>query len=164
MDIYFSTKSAYVFIFPGQFADLNKLIEGSKDHWSKYKHQKAIGTNKANVIAKQYKGANRQHKLHFPLKKPVLIVANFYEKDKRRDPDGFVSWAMKCILDGLQEAEILSNDGFNNITNFVFNWDVDKKNPRVEVLLFPGDSLNFIEKSDGINPKSNTGNKELHGQ
>jgi hypothetical protein len=96
-------------------------------------------------VAKQHLSQNKKFKKHFPLKENVLIAVNFYERNKRRDPDGFVSGAMKCILDGFQKAGVLTNDGWN-ISNFVYTWAVDAKNPRVEVFLFPGETLNFIEK------------------
>jgi hypothetical protein len=145
MDILLNYDSAFIFVFPGFFPDLNKIINSSKDHWSKYKHAKGVATDKVTLVAKQHLNQNKKFKKHFPLKENVLIAVNFYERNKRRDPDGFVSGAMKCILDGFQKAGVLTNDGWN-IRNFVYTWAVDAKNPRVEVFLFPGETLNFIEK------------------
>ena len=54
-------------------------------------------------------------------------------KVERRDKDNVASYAMKLIQDALRKIGYLSGDGWNQIENFDFEWDVDKKNPRIEV-------------------------------
>jgi hypothetical protein len=86
MDILLNYDSAFIFVFPGFFPDLNKIINSSKDHWSKYKHAKGVATDKVTLVAKQHLSQNKKFKKHFPLKENVLIAVNFYERNKRRDP------------------------------------------------------------------------------
>lgn len=64
---------------------------------------------------------------------PVILHYHFYEENKRRDKDNVAAYAMKLIQDALKNNGYLSGDGWNQIENFDFEWDVDKKNPRIEV-------------------------------
>ena len=64
----------------------------------------------------------------------AYILFRWIEKDKRRDKDN-ISFAKKFILDALQEADILRNDGWGEIIGFSDTFAVDKANPRVEVYL-----------------------------
>ena len=56
----------------------------------------------------------------------------WYMKDRRKDKDNIMA-GQKFIFDGLQKAGILENDGWNEIGNISHRFEVDKKNPRVEV-------------------------------
>jgi len=51
------------------------------------------------------------------IEKKVLISFTWYCQNKRVDPDN-VCFSKKFILDGLVDAEILKNDGANNIQGF----------------------------------------------
>lgn len=64
----------------------------------------------------------------------VYIVFNWYEKNQRRDPDN-ICFAKKFILDGLQEINAITGDGWKNIAGFEDNFFVDGKNPRIEVII-----------------------------
>jgi len=68
-------------------------------------------------------------------KNPVYIEFRWFEPNKRRDPDNFTSGGRKLILDGLQTAGVLKNDGWRNIAGFSDEWAVDKENPRVELII-----------------------------
>lgn len=41
----------------------------------------------------------------------------------------------KVILDALQKMGIIPNDGWQQVNNLRYSWDVDKVNPRIEVIL-----------------------------
>ncbi len=63
----------------------------------------------------------------------IKIDIDWYEKDKRRDPDNVYS-AIKVILDSLVECGIIENDGWKQIVPDIrHRCYVDKDNPRVEV-------------------------------
>lgn len=64
----------------------------------------------------------------------TYILFCWIEKDKRRDKDN-IAFAKKFILDALQEAGILRNDGWSEIIGFSDTFAVDKVCPRVEVYL-----------------------------
>lgn len=64
----------------------------------------------------------------------------WYEQNKRRDKDN-ISFAKKFILDSLQEMDILTNDGWQQILGFKDLFVVDKSNPRVEVYILSAEEL-----------------------
>ena len=68
------------------------------------------------------------------LKYPVHIVLNWYEKNAMRDSDNIAA-AKKFIMDALQETKTIKNDGFREIKSFGDLFYVDKKNPRIEVVI-----------------------------
>ena len=62
------------------------------------------------------------------------------EPNMRRDPDNFCSAGSKGILDALQHAGVIPNDGWKNILSLSHRWRVDREKPGVLVtLLAPGD-------------------------
>ena len=65
---------------------------------------------------------------------PVHVHIDFYEPNRRRDPDNVTS-AKKFILDGLQDAGVITNDGWLQISGFSDDLYLDKENPRVVVTL-----------------------------
>lgn len=65
---------------------------------------------------------------------PPEIVFFWYEKNRKRDKDN-VAFAKKFILDGLVMAGVLDGDGWKGYGDFDDRFEVDSKNPRVEVLL-----------------------------
>ena len=63
------------------------------------------------------------------------IEIKFVEKDRRRDKDNISGFGGKVILDALQKMGIIPNDGWLQVNNLRYSWDVDKVNPRIEVTL-----------------------------
>lgn len=77
-------------------------------------------------------------------KYPVRIIFYWYVADKRSDPDNISSAGRKLILDGLQRANILTNDGWHQfitsqdeVQPFTDYYALDKANPRVVVEIQP---------------------------
>lgn len=67
---------------------------------------------------------------------PVFMRYTWYEPNRRRDKDNVSSFGRKVIQDALVRAGILPNDGWANIDGFSDRFEVDKKNPRVEVDIY----------------------------
>ena len=65
---------------------------------------------------------------------PIFLTFHWYEKSKARNKDNIAS-AIKFILDGMQEAGVIKNDGWAEIDNWKNKFYVDKDNPRVEVFI-----------------------------
>lgn len=64
--------------------------------------------------------------------KPMFHLT-WYAKDRRTDKDN-ISFADKYIYDGMVDAGLLENDGYNNMGDFFSNeFKVDRDNPRVEI-------------------------------
>ena len=108
------------------FPSLNKIIDLSKTHWSRYSNLKA----KLTLIVTSYMKDMR------PVTKyPVKLKFLWILENKRRDPDNISAVGTKVILDGLVSAQVLKNDGFNAISEINHKFEVDKRHPRVEVTL-----------------------------
>ena len=65
---------------------------------------------------------------------PLDLTFFWYRANRKTDPDN-VSFAVKYILDGLQSAGIIRNDGWREINSICHVFKVDKHNPRVEIFL-----------------------------
>lgn len=68
------------------------------------------------------------------IKNKVDVTCNWFVRNKRKDKDN-ISGGIKFILDGLQEAGIIENDGWEQIGDIHHYFYVDKNNPRVELSL-----------------------------
>ena len=78
--------------------------------------------------------AIRASKIRPVLSYPVSICIKWFERNGRRDPDN-IAGAKKFIMDALQETKTIKNDGFKEIKSFGDLFYVDKKNPRIEVVI-----------------------------
>ena len=67
------------------------------------------------------------------LDKPVKMHYHYFEPNKRRDPGNFHAFCQKVTEDALQECGVLPNDNWEWIKAFTVDWELDKKNPRIEV-------------------------------
>jgi len=112
------------FIIKGKMPGMNKLVNTNRTN--KYAGAKL----KKDLTDKVYwtiKAAGCK-----PAEDPTDIEIEYYEPNKRRDPDNILT-AIKFILDGMVKAEILKNDGWKNIRSIREDWKLDRKNPRIEV-------------------------------
>lgn len=100
---------------------------------------------------KSYKGAKMKHRNEKliaaqvlyqmrdqEMKYPVTLTFHWYEKDRRRDPDN-ICFAKKFILDALVAKQVFPNDTQEYIKGFHDFFHVDKKHPRIEVMIEEGD-------------------------
>ena len=65
--------------------------------------------------------------------RPVFLLFTFYEQDRRRDRDNVSSFARKVIQDALVKCGNLQDDGWDHVTGYLDQFQVDKKNPRIVV-------------------------------
>lgn len=68
--------------------------------------------------------------------KPVHMLYQWYEPNRRRDKDNISSFGRKVIQDALVRCGVLKNDGWANIDGFADEFYIDKKNPRIEVKIW----------------------------
>lgn len=71
-------------------------------------------------------------------KEPVFVTVDWWEKNKRRDPDN-IRFGIKFVLDGLVRAGVLVNDTQAWILGIEDRYHVDRDNPRVTITLQTGD-------------------------
>lgn len=69
-----------------------------------------------------------------PTDRPVYMLYKWFCKNKRKDKSN-IAFARKFIEDGLVEAGILKNDGWNDIEGFQDKFFIDADRPRVEVFI-----------------------------
>jgi Holliday junction resolvase RusA-like endonuclease len=108
------------------------------------------GMNEVNAMAKSGRGhyqpyAIEKQKAHLmicleckrqkitPCKRINLIIT-WYCKDKRRDKDNIIAGGTKLIMDSLQHAGIIKNDGWAEIGDITHKFEIDK-NERIKIEL-----------------------------
>lgn len=65
----------------------------------------------------------------------VELLYTFYEKDTRRDLDNISGFAHKVIQDALVNTGIIPGDGWKDIKGMRDMFRIDKKCPRIEVII-----------------------------
>lgn len=117
----------YRLIIPGRLPGLNEYI--SAERANRYKGAKLKSRSEriiSDEIAMQLKGVR--------IKNPVEMHYLWIERDMRRDRDN-VAFAKKFVQDALVDAGVLVNDDCKHVVGFSDRFEVDKKNPRIEVLI-----------------------------
>lgn len=130
------SKKTDTIVIPGELPDLNQIISASKDHWGSYSSMKSTNTQIVAYCTKQT--TKRRYK-------KIDLDITWYCKDKRKDKDNIMA-GTKFILDGLVDAEIIKNDGWANVGDIRHKFEVDKKNPRIEVKITEVDGLTEVSR------------------
>jgi|SRR5690625_3996080 len=111
------------FTIPGELPTANEIVAASKSHHMKYANLKKDYTALVMMTAQKLKA----------VKKADFII-KWYCKDRRKDKDN-IMFGQKFIFDGLVKAGVIENDGWNQIGDVAHEFEVDKENPRIEVIL-----------------------------
>lgn len=69
------------------------------------------------------------------IKNRIFIEYNFYEPNTKRDKDNISGYFHKIFQDALVECGVIPDDGWNTIKGMTDYFDVDKGNPRIEVVI-----------------------------
>ena len=69
------------------------------------------------------------------IKKPVTMYYTWYEPNRKRDLDNISSYGRKVIQDALVHCGVIQNDGWKQILGFADRFYVDRKEPRIEVVI-----------------------------
>lgn len=111
----------------GELPALNEIIGASKAHWSNYARVKRQNTY---LVALQCRAQHLS-----PIDGPVEISFLHYRPSRKKDPDNVAAGAQKMILDGLVKAAILPNDTMQYVAALHHAFEVDRDNPRIDVLI-----------------------------
>ena len=114
----------YLLTIHGALPNLNDRHKGAK--------MKADSGNIVAVAIRQYLRGVR-------IEKPVFMEYTWVESSRRRDKDNISSFGRKVIQDALVQCGVLKDDGWKYVVGFSDKFDVDKKNPRIEVLIREAD-------------------------
>ena len=116
-------------IIPGELPTLNEIIALAKKGKGVYQPYNDVKQKFNTLIVyeckKQLKGIKFAR---------IFLNITWYYKNKKQDPDN-IAVGQKILLDGMVHAEIIENDGWKQIKGFSHNFEVDKENPRVEILI-----------------------------
>lgn len=116
-------------VIPGSLPDMNAVIAANRSHYhagAKLKKQ-ATTTCRTYALAAKNKG--------FALGElPANLKITWYVKNRRKDKDNITS-AIKFVLDGMVDAGLIENDGWQQIGDIYHVCKVDK-NERVEIEVF----------------------------
>lgn len=118
----------YKLIIPGTLPNLNDYIAAERTNRHKGAKMKA---DSGNIVA----AAIRQCLRGVRIEKTVYMEYTWYEPNKRRDKDNVSSFGRKVIQDALVQCGVLKDDGWKYVVGFSDSFEVDNKNPRIEVLI-----------------------------
>ncbi len=111
-------------VIQGRFAGRNEHDKANRS--SKYVGASLKKNEQKDVVSQMKQQCHRKFDR-------ILVDFEWYEKDKRRDPDN-VNSAVKVMLDALVECGIIDNDGWKQIVPDIrHRCYVDKDNQRVEI-------------------------------
>ena len=116
------------FTIRGTLPGLNELIEAER------RNRYAGAALKKQSESVVMHAAHSLGKTRF--ERAVYMVYHWIEPNRRRDKDNISGFGRKVIQDALVKSKILPNDGWNNITGFEDQFDVDRKNPRIVVEIY----------------------------
>lgn len=113
-------------------------IEGRLDGLNEYTRVNRANKYNGNSVKKKNEKivifAIRQAKLKKIDKYPISLEITWYEPNKRRDVDN-ITFAAKFILDSLVKSGILENDSQKYVNKISHDVQVDRDNPRIEILI-----------------------------
>lgn len=117
----------------GYDSGLNELLHHQEKRWD-YRSQKmrVFNTEKTKndrLCIKAIRSCRELNGVH--IEKPIFVHYHFYCADKKRDKTNIAYAFCKSFLDSLQICKVIPNDGWANIENVDFTFEIDKKNPRV---------------------------------
>lgn len=113
-------------VIPGELTDLNKFINSQRTNRYAGAKLKKENTEKCCYAFLMAKAAGLR------VATPINLKITWYCKNKRKDPDN-VAFGVKFILDGMQQARMIENDGFNEIKGIHHCFSIDKDCPRIEI-------------------------------
>lgn len=116
----------YLLIITGKLPGLNDYIAAERANRYKGAEMKA---DSGNIVAVAIRRCMRGVRID----KPVEMYYTWYESNKRRDKDNVSSFGRKVIQDSLVQCGVLKDDGWKHVVGFSDRFEVDKKNPRIEV-------------------------------
>jgi len=125
----------YKFIIDGIHYKSNRTFPALNDFIGAMNRNRFIGAQMKKKYERVANEAIKSQLKGLRIKEQVFIEYVYYEADKRRDKSNINAFAVKIIEDALQDCGILKNDGWDNIAGYSQYFMIDKKNPRIEVII-----------------------------
>lgn len=112
---------------PGRFPGLNEFIGANRRRQGNWSGGNAMKQRDQAII--------RHYIPHGMKLKKIFIEYNYYEPNAKRDKDNIAGYFHKVFQDALVQAGCIENDGWKNIKGWSDYFEVDKGNPRIEVVI-----------------------------
>jgi len=116
-------KPLQIIVIPGRLPGMNEIIDQALNNRNGYGRFKKENTELVAWCAKKIE----------PFQRAYLDIT-WYESTMKRDKDNIAA-GKKFICDGLQLAGKIKNDGWAQIAGFTDSYEVDRKNPRIEIVI-----------------------------
>lgn len=113
---------------PGRLPSLNEYIRECRKNAYAGNQMKQVEQRSCEVFIRHTMKGKRIHK-------PVVIHYKWVEKDMKRDLDNISSMGRKIIQDALVSTGVIPDDGWKQIVGFTDEFYVDKRDPRIEVII-----------------------------
>lgn len=112
------------FVISGRLPGMNEIVKESKKGRGSYQPYAEM---KKYYTLLAYKEANK-----LPGYERIKLVITWYEPNLKRDIDNICA-GTKFILDAMVQAAVIKDDSQRYVKGIEHFFDVDKKNPRIEV-------------------------------
>lgn len=110
---------------------LNELLAGRMYDYRTKKYHNSVKSENDKVcrlaIQKYMRGVK--------IDKPIRCHYHIFVKDKMHDRGNVYASLEKSFLDALQQKKVIKNDGYDDVLDSVFHTDLDRLNPRIEVII-----------------------------
>ena len=114
-------------IIPGKFASLNEFIYANRVRKGKWYAGDAMKQKDQKKICRYLP--------HVRFKGKIFIEYNYFEPNAKRDKDNICGYFHKIFQDALVQSGCIENDGWKTIAGMADYFEVDKGNPRIEVII-----------------------------
>jgi hypothetical protein len=116
------------FFIPGEFTTLNQHIDAANAHRAQAAKIKRDETARVRFAAAEVPPIQDY---------PVDLHLVWYRENRKSDPDN-IAFAIKYILDGLQDAGVMVQDTWNCVRSITHEFRIDKDAPGVAVTISKG--------------------------
>lgn len=112
---------------------LNELLSGRIYDRRLKKYRNPIKSRNDEICKKAIERSGDLVGVH--IDKPIIIHYSFYCENKRHDRSNVTAAFIKSFEDALQKCGIIKNDGWDDVLTPTLHHEIDKQNPRVEVII-----------------------------
>lgn len=120
-------------VIEGAFPTLNEFIDANRRRRGSWSGGNEMKRRDQSIISMYIR---KQCKIR--LRYPVYFEYRFYCKNTRADKDNIAGYFHKIFQDAVVACGLLPDDGWKYITGWSDAFDVDRKTPRVEVVIHEG--------------------------
>ena len=129
----------YNIVIPNWNSGLNELLNHQEKRYDpRTKRMRVFNKEKTKNEALIRKCIKQQGMWNVKFKTPIAIHYMIFAKDRKHDRMNLASCLDKCFCDAIhkyRDLKMISGDGWNEIVDISFDFDVDNNNPRAEITI-----------------------------